>query len=75
MAKTYDFGVRVISRTPGKSNPEAGFYSATDIRSYMAEMVQQGYRLMGQPQFTGMEKFLEEPDAGFRVMFFWERGD
>lgn len=76
MAKQYDFNVRVISRTPGKSNPDAGFYSGDDIRAYMAEMVKQGWRMMqGFPTFTGMEKYLEEPDAGFRILFFWERGD
>lgn len=75
MAKQYDFGVRVISRTPGKENPQAGFFSKADIQRYMDEQIKAGYRLMGQPQFTGMEKFLDDPDAGFRVMFFWERGE
>lgn len=74
MAKQYDLGVRVVSRY-GVSHPATGLFSADDVRDYLEEKVKLGWRLMGQPQFTGMEDHLDQRDAGARLLFFWERGE
>lgn len=61
--------VRVLSR--GKApDPEHGFFSARDVEKELEGMLQQGWVLMGQPQFTGMEGFMDDPVAGFRMMYF-----
>lgn len=74
MPKQYKMGVRVISRY-NQSDPEAGLFNAAQVQEYQDQMVKDGWRLMGQPQFTGMEGYMEQLDAGFRVMYWWERGD
>lgn len=74
VAKSYKLGVRVISRY-GRSDTATGLFSAADIEEYTNQMVADGWRLMGQPQFTGMEDHLDQQNAGFRVMFWWERGN
>ena len=73
MAKQYKLGVRVVSRY-GRSDIQHGLHSADDVQRYLDEMVSEGWRLMGQPQFTGIDGYLTDEKEGFRLMFFWERG-
>lgn len=74
MAKEYTISVRVVSRY-NISDPERGMFTRPEFEAHLADMVAQGWRLMGQPQFTGMEGYLERPDAGFRLLMTWERGN
>lgn len=64
--------VRVISR--GKEpSPEHGFFSARDVEKEIEVLLQQGWSLLGQPQFTGMEGFMDDPVAGFRILYFFTK--
>lgn len=64
--------VRVLSR--GKApDPEHGFFSARDVEKEIEALLQQGWVLMGQPQFTGMEGYMDDPQAGFRMLYFFTK--
>jgi hypothetical protein len=73
MAKEYTFGVRSVSRF-GRQDASAGLFNKADIEKYCAEMVKDGWRLMGQPQFTGMEDYRDFQQEAVRLMYWWERG-
>lgn len=74
VAKEYTFGVRSVGRY-GRRDEAAGLFDKADIEAYCAKMVAEGWRLMGQPQFTGMEDYREFQNEAFRLMYWWERGN
>jgi hypothetical protein len=64
--------VRVLSRGAAP-DPEHGFFSAREVEKEIESMIQSGWNLMGQPQFTGMEGFGVDPNAGFRMLYFFTK--
>lgn len=64
--------VRVISRF-NRPDPSANVFLARDVEAELAELFKDGWKMLGQPQFTGMEQVHEVPDAGFRVMYILVR--
>lgn len=68
--------VRVISRgVPGvpPSDPQAGLFNAREVEKELEELAKQGWVMMGQPQFTGMEQYMDVQNAGFRLMYFFTK--
>lgn len=74
MKKQYKLGVRVVSRF-GRSDPERGLNSPETYQQYLDQMVADGWKLMGPPQYAGIEGYLEDPNDGMRFVMFWERGE
>lgn len=70
--KQYTMGIRTLSRL-GR-DPVQGLLSKEDHEQYIRDMVADGWTLMGQPQMVGMAAYNQEPNAGFNIMYWWERG-
>ena len=72
----YRHMVRVLSRGVAgvpPSDPAGGLFSARDVEKELAELSKQGWVMMGQPQFTGMENYMDQQGAGFRMLYFFTR--
>jgi hypothetical protein len=66
--------VRVLSRGAA-ADPEHGFFNPREVEKEIEGLLQQGWVMMGQPQFTGMEGFGVDPNAGFRMLYFFTKDE